>query len=74
MVEGGECFAWGWNEYGQIGDGTHTNRRVLVKLGLAKVITVAAGWDHSLAGRRLFPRGVVVRSTGVAPPPLANRQ
>ena len=41
-------WAWGLNEYGQIGDGTTTNRFSPVQV-LTGVAAVAAGWGHTLA-------------------------
>ena len=46
----GTVWAWGWNDMGQLGDGTTTDRPapVLVQ-GLSDVVAVAAGTYHSLA-------------------------
>jgi len=42
--------AWGWNEIGQLGDGTTTNGNVPVPVsGLGEVAGIAAGEQHSLA-------------------------
>jgi alpha-tubulin suppressor-like RCC1 family protein len=45
----GECWTWGWNSNGQLGDGTITDRSspVLV-VGGHSFIKVAAGYLHSL--------------------------
>jgi alpha-tubulin suppressor-like RCC1 family protein len=51
-IEGnGSVWAWGWNQYGQVGDGTKTNRLTPVKVGglPAAARQVAAGANHSLA-------------------------
>ncbi|MEA2974221.1 MAG: hypothetical protein QOG82_2679 [Actinomycetota bacterium] len=40
--------AWGYNEYGQVGDGSSTNRPTPTVLSPTKVDAVAAGGDHSL--------------------------
>lgn len=49
----GTVWAWGWNVYGQLGDGTITNRTVPVQVvGLADVCAVVAGSFHSLAVKR----------------------
>jgi alpha-tubulin suppressor-like RCC1 family protein len=51
----GTVWAWGYNYYGQLGDGTSGNQRTLpVQVGttgnwLTGVVAVAAGTDHSLA-------------------------
>jgi len=46
----GTLWAWGWNEYGQVGDGSFTNKPYPIKIGTAtdwKI--VSAGNYHSLA-------------------------
>ena len=54
---GGLVFAWGRNTYGQLGDGTQTERVSPVQVeGLEHVVAVAAGGDHSFA---LDENGVV---------------
>ncbi|NBQ68440.1 MAG: hypothetical protein EBU46_06220, partial [Nitrosomonadaceae bacterium] len=48
----GTVWAWGFNTYGQIGQGEHTNDNYSTPLqvpGLSNIVTVAAGWDHSFA-------------------------
>lgn len=46
----GTVWSWGWNAYGQLGDGTTIDRAAPVKVpGLDHVIAVAAGGAHSLA-------------------------
>ena len=46
----GAVWTWGDNEFGQLGDGTTTNRFAPVTVsGLSNVVTVAAGQYHSLA-------------------------
>gem|GEM_PF-2254638 len=48
----GTVWAWGHNDYGQLGDGTRANRNIPVQVpGLTDVTAVAAGADHSLALR-----------------------
>ena len=43
-------LAWGRNNYGQLGDGTTSNRLWPVQVqGLSGVVAVAAGSGHSLA-------------------------
>ena len=47
----GIVFAWGWNGYGQLGDGTTTDRHTAAPMNgpLAGITAVAAGDGHSLA-------------------------
>ena len=46
----GTLWAWGYNFYGQIGDGTNTQRNSPVQIGtLTTWSAVAAGYYHSLA-------------------------
>ncbi|MEA2829087.1 MAG: hypothetical protein QOG43_3526 [Actinomycetota bacterium] len=46
----GTVWAWGWNGYGQLGDGTTTQRlRPVPVPGLTGVVAVAGGAFHSLA-------------------------
>src|SRR5690606_16607183 len=52
----GTVWAWGWNNSGQLGAGTTTNRLAPVQVKgdvgngyLTDVVAVAAGYDHSLA-------------------------
>jgi len=46
----GTVWAWGYNDLGQIGDGTTTNRPSPVQVGgLTGVVAVSAGTYHSLA-------------------------
>src|SRR4051812_18666660 len=54
----GSVWAWGENTYGQVGDGTKTNRNRPVHLtGLSNVVDVAAGAEFSLA---LLANGTVM--------------
>ncbi|MCW3026580.1 MAG: repeat-containing protein [Solirubrobacterales bacterium] len=49
-VSGGRVFAWGFNELGQLGNGTTTNSSLPTSVsGLGGVAAVAAGEKHSLA-------------------------
>ncbi len=49
-LSSGKVMAWGYNAYGQLGDGTTTSRDVPVEVkGLSGVSAIAAGRLHSLA-------------------------
>lgn len=46
----GTVWAWGYNGWGQLGDGTTTDRRTPVQVsGLSDIIAIAGGGSHSLA-------------------------
>lgn len=46
----GTVWTWGHNDYGQLGDGTNTDRNIPVQVnGLSGVIAVAAGERHTVA-------------------------
>jgi hypothetical protein len=50
LASDGTVWAWGWNGYGQLGDGTTTDRIVPVPVGgLAAASALTAGAFHSLA-------------------------
>jgi len=50
LTSTGFVYAWGYNGYGQIGDGTTTNRTAPVQvIQLTNVVAIAAGQDFSLA-------------------------
>jgi alpha-tubulin suppressor-like RCC1 family protein len=44
----GSLWAWGWNEFGQLGDGTETDRHTPVKV-MDGVVAAGAGANHSMA-------------------------
>ena len=42
--------AWGYNAFGELGNGNHVNTNIPARLpGLSGVVAVAGGWFHSLA-------------------------
>ncbi len=46
----GTVWTWGWNLYGQLGDGTTVDRSLPVQVvGLTNVVAIAAGGLHNLA-------------------------
>ncbi|MEU5871911.1 Ig-like domain repeat protein [Glycomyces sp. NPDC047369] len=52
LTDAGTVLAWGYNEWGQLGDGTTTERGTPVEVGLPAGTTataIAAGAGHSLA-------------------------
>src|SRR5690554_6241061 len=49
LCSDGSVFASGLNDYGQLGDGTSTNRDSLIKvIGLSNIVSVSAGYLHTL--------------------------
>ena len=49
LASNGKVIVWGNNLYGQLGDGSTTDRHLPVELSLSAVTAVAAGLSHSLA-------------------------
>lgn len=50
LTTSGSVWCWGWNTYGQIGDGTTTDRHAPVAVaGLTGATMVVAGYIHSCA-------------------------
>ncbi|ETR68383.1 MAG: hypothetical protein OMM_10587, partial [Candidatus Magnetoglobus multicellularis str. Araruama] len=46
----GTVWAWGYNNYGQLGDGTTTDKSSPIQVpGMDNVIELATGYDHNLA-------------------------
>ena len=48
IAETGELYVWGWNAYGQVGDGTTTDRLIPVKIGEGYIAVSINEW-HGLA-------------------------
>jgi alpha-tubulin suppressor-like RCC1 family protein len=48
VLTDGSLWTFGRNKYGQLGDGTTTDRLTLVKILDANVTQVAAGWHHTI--------------------------
>jgi alpha-tubulin suppressor-like RCC1 family protein len=52
LASNGSVFAWGQNNYGQLGDGTTTNRLLPVQIpSLNGIVAISAGATHALALR-----------------------
>ena len=51
LKSNGTLWAWGWNYYGQLGDGTTTDSHVPEQVTSVsnKWVSIAAGWDHTIA-------------------------
>jgi alpha-tubulin suppressor-like RCC1 family protein len=50
LLSNGHVMAWGYNESGELGDGTTTERDAPVEVsGLSGVVAISAGYEHSLA-------------------------
>ena len=45
-----KVWAWGWNSYGQLGDGSTSIRKTVgLVQNLSAVTAIACGWNHNLA-------------------------
>jgi alpha-tubulin suppressor-like RCC1 family protein len=42
-------WTWGWNDSGQLGDGSRLDRSLPFQLPLTQIVMIAAGGDHSMA-------------------------
>ncbi|MDC0711776.1 RCC1 repeat-containing protein [Stigmatella sp. ncwal1] len=52
LASNGTVYAWGQNYYGQLGDGTTTNRNLPSQVpGVSGIVAIAAGATHALALR-----------------------
>ncbi|CAM6031855.1 unnamed protein product, partial [Sphagnum compactum] len=48
----GEVYAWGWNQFGEVGDGSNDIQLIPIKLNAfndEKVIQISCGYLHSMA-------------------------
>lgn len=46
----GTVWTWGYNTYGQLGDGSNAERNTPVQVsGLSDITAIAAGWEHTIA-------------------------
>jgi hypothetical protein len=48
----GEVYAWGWNKFGQIGNGCNSDQFIPIKVkgfNNEKVVMISCGWSHSMA-------------------------
>jgi len=54
-----KLYAWGYNYYGQLGDGTTTDRHTPTKIGNSDWTVIAGGMYHSLgiSGGKLYAWG-----------------
>ena len=54
-----KIFAWGRNNYGQLGDNTTNTRYIPTKIGTSDWTSIACGYSHSLgiSGNKLFAWG-----------------
>ena len=46
---GGQLYCWGWNMYGQVGDGTTTAPKEPLAIGLGSIASVASAWRTTCA-------------------------
>jgi alpha-tubulin suppressor-like RCC1 family protein len=50
LLEDGTVLGWGFNRFGEVGDGTTTNRDRPTKVaGVSNAVAISAGWDFSVA-------------------------
>ena len=54
----GELYAWGRNEYGQLGDGTNTNRSTPTRIG------TASDWSSIASSDSSFGRSIAINKKG----------
>ena len=49
IKQDGSLRCWGWNQYGQVGDGKNIDRNTPVQIMSGGVIAVSAGWANTCA-------------------------
>lgn len=49
LGDGGSVWTWGWNRYGQLGDGTTADRDLPVQVQGISATAISAGFYHTLA-------------------------
>ena len=50
LLKDGTVRAWGWNRFGQVGDGTAVDRNTpTVVQGVRNAVAIAAGYEFSVA-------------------------
>ncbi len=53
LKQDGTVWAWGWNDFGQLGDGTFQDSEQPVRVGdLTDVVSISANYDYNLALKR----------------------
>lgn len=51
LFNNGDCYTWGGNDYGQLGDGGRTPQS-MPALVMREVVAISAGWHHTLVTTR----------------------
>ena len=73
----GSVWAWGYNIFGQLGDGTKINRSTPVRVkGLGEVIAIAGGYHQTVMLKRdgtVWATGYGLLGDGPSSPRAGNR-